>query len=235
MDLRFRKCTFFLVRKKTKAGGRDSSASKLCGTCFAISMTLTGRTPTQDSAERDISYAVTAAHVINKTKPDEDLYIRVNSTAGGTYDIPAPVSDWKRHPVSDIAACAIDWPEGVTLDVMTIPLDKLPTPETPMRSVCEGEEVTIVGLLTPFSGNKAHPANRSAWLHRLDATRKGSSESWRRRRRKGGDGRLPGRVTGIPRYERIASLCVSTPKSSERSIIRSHDSVLCSWSGARSN
>jgi len=154
LDLRFRKCTFFLVRKKKTAGGKQPG--EYCGTCFGIVMGLNGEEDSQPDANLgEISYIVTAAHVINNTKGGEELYVRVNTTGGKTYDIFAPVSRWKFHAVTDVAACAVDWPVDVTLEVMLIPLKNLPKSMNDVAvKIVEGEETISVGLLPEIPGSE---------------------------------------------------------------------------------
>lgn len=152
VDLRFRKCTFFLVRKRKSGGGKE--AGLLCGTCFAVGMTI----DVSDEKTPNMQYAVTAAHVVNNTRQDQSLFIRVNTFDGRTKDIAAPVATWKFHPTTDVAVCAIDWPEDadeLNLDVMAIPIANLPKSEDDSRlKIVEGEEVIVVGLLTAFPGSQ---------------------------------------------------------------------------------
>lgn len=101
-----------------------------------------------------IDYAVTAAHVINNTKDSEEIYIRVNGVGNKTYDVSAPVSKWKFHPVTDVAACAVEWPDGIELDAMTIPVKNLPKSiEDISGKIVEGEETLAVGLLPEIPGS----------------------------------------------------------------------------------
>ena len=154
MDHRLRKCTFFLVRKKKKAGGKEPS--RLCGTCFAVGMRLDGASD-EAAQEADLAYAVTARHVVENTPSSEELYIRVNTLDGSPpYDVPAPIASWRVHSTTDVAVCPIDWPEGQTLDAMVLPISKLPKDKSEIVSnyIGEGDEVMIIGLLTHFPGSK---------------------------------------------------------------------------------
>lgn len=152
VDLRFRKCAFFLVRKGKNAGGKE--AGRLCGTCFAVATSI----DENDETQPNIEYAVTAAHVVNNTHTDQNLFIRVNTFDGRKKDIPAPVSSWKFHPHTDVAACPIDWPDDADahkLDIMTIPVAHLPKSGDDSRlKIVEGEEVFIVGMLNKFPGSQ---------------------------------------------------------------------------------
>jgi hypothetical protein len=154
LDLRFRKTTFFLLRKKKKGGGREPDV--YCGTAFAVTVGFEGHEIDKSDWVGGINYAVTAAHVVRNTPQSEELYLRVNKVGLGTHDIKVPVSTWKFHPVTDVAVCAVNWPEDVPLDVMTIPITKFPQgPEgTYANQVVEGEEIITVGLLTPFPGSE---------------------------------------------------------------------------------
>jgi hypothetical protein len=156
LDLRFRKCTFFLIRKSKHAGGRSKVPPVYCGTCFGIGMTLEGKDPTQDDHYGSLNYAVTAAHVIRNTLSSDELFIRVNTVGGHMLDIPAPVASWKFHPVTDVAVCRVEWGEGShNLDAMVLPISKLPTAKSDVwGNFIEGEEVLIVGLLTSFPGTE---------------------------------------------------------------------------------
>jgi len=153
LDLRFRKCVFFLVRKKRKAGGKKPSVH--CGTGFAVGVGFTVHEMAEADWTGGIDYAVTAAHVVKNTPPDEDLYLRVNTVNGPPCDVPVPVSTWRYHPVTDVAACPINWPEKEPLDLMTIPVTKLPQgpEEIYANQVHEGEEVIICGLLSGLPGS----------------------------------------------------------------------------------
>jgi hypothetical protein len=154
LDLRFRQCTFFLVRKKKTAGGKQPG--EYCGTCFGIAMGLNGEEdPRSDANLGEISYIVTAAHVINGTRDGEELHVRVNTAEGKTHDIIAPVSRWKFHTVTDVAVCAIDWPDDVALEVMLIPLKNLPKSMNDVaEKIVEGEETIAVGLLPEIPGSE---------------------------------------------------------------------------------
>jgi hypothetical protein len=156
MDPRFRQCTFFLLRKKRKGGGKEHSSP--CGTCFAVGMELDGTVPEDVRGKHsELAYAVTARHVVENTRESDDLYIRVNTRDGSPpYDIPAPTASWRVHPTTDVAVCPIDWPEGQTLDVMVIPFANLPKDKAAIDAnrITEGEEIMIVGLLTLFPGLK---------------------------------------------------------------------------------
>jgi hypothetical protein len=103
-----------------------------------------------------VSYIVTAAHVVKNTRDDEELYLRVNTVNGPPEDIRVPSSTWKFHATTDVAACAVDWSENRELDVMVIPITRLPQgPEgIYANQIVEGEEIIVCGLLTPFPGSK---------------------------------------------------------------------------------
>ena len=99
MDHRLRKCTFFLVRKKKKAGGKEPS--RLCGTCFAVGMRLDGASD-EAAQEADLAYAVTARHVIENTPSSEELYIRVNTLDGSPpmmFPLRSPRGEFIRPPM----------------------------------------------------------------------------------------------------------------------------------------
>jgi hypothetical protein len=153
LDLRFRQCVFFLVRKKKRGGGKQPVL--VCGTAFAAGVGFEGGDMSKPDWVGGIDYAVTAGHVVKNTQPDEELYLRVNTLAGPSIDIPVPVSTWKFHPTTDVAACAVDWPEN-TLDVLSIPVTHFPQgPEgVYANQVVEGEEIIVCGLLTSFPGSK---------------------------------------------------------------------------------
>lgn len=99
---------------------------------------------------------MTARHVVENTPDSEELYIRVNTLTGKPLDVPAPAASWKKHPVTDVAAIPMNWPEPKTLDAMTIPFTKLPRdkPQVTANRITEGDEILIVGLLTHFPGSK---------------------------------------------------------------------------------
>jgi hypothetical protein len=153
LDLRFRKCVFFLLRKKKRGGGKEPFY--FCGTAFAVSVGLQGHEIGKPDWLGGVDYVVTAAHVVKNTRPDEDLFIRVNRVSKSSLDIKVPVSTWKCHSSTDVAVCAVEWPADELLDVMTIPVTQLPKgPEgVYANEVVEGEEVTICGLLTSFPGS----------------------------------------------------------------------------------
>jgi hypothetical protein len=155
LDLRFRKCTFFLVRKKKRGGAKEYG--RYCGTAFAVAVGLGGSEIDKSDWIGGINYAVTAGHVVKNTPADEELFIRVNKVGLGTHDIKVPIASWKFHKVTDVAVCAVEWPEKIQLDVMTIPVTRLPQgPEGVYgNGVVEGEEITIVGLLDKFAGTES--------------------------------------------------------------------------------
>jgi len=163
LDLRFRKCVFFLLRKKKRGGGKEPFY--FCGTAFSVSVGFEGHEMDKPDWNGGIDYAVTAAHVVKNTQADEELYLRVNTTDGVQKDIHVPTSTWKFHATTDVAVCAVDWPEnGKNLDVMAIPITRLPQgPEgIYANQVVEGEEVIVCGLLTSFPGsNRIQPIIRT--------------------------------------------------------------------------
>lgn len=156
LDLRFRKCVFFLVRKRKRGGGREGA--RYCGTGFAAIVGFAGLESGKPDWEGGVDYAVTAGHVVKNTPDTDELYLRVNTLDGDRkpLDIPVPVSTWKHHPTTDVAVCAVDWPQDRELDVMTIPITRFPQgPEgVYANQVVEGEEVIICGLLTSFPGSE---------------------------------------------------------------------------------
>jgi len=154
LDLRFRKCTFFLLRKRKTSGGHE--VPRLCGTAFAVSAGLDGHEMGEPEWAGGIDYAVTAAHVVKNTLASEELYLRINVVDGSSVEIPVHVSTWKYHPITDVAVCPVDWPKDKQLDVMTIPVTRLPRGPEGVYSnrVGEGEEVIVCGLLTSFPGSK---------------------------------------------------------------------------------
>ncbi len=160
LDLRFRKCVFFLLRKKKRGGGKE--AVRFCGTAFAVSVGFEGLEMGKPDWVGGIDYAVTAAHVVKNTQADEELYLRVNTINGSSVssvDVLVPTSAWKFHATTDVAVCAVNWPErenASLLDVMSIPITRLPQgPEgVYANGIVEGEEVIACGLLTPFPGSK---------------------------------------------------------------------------------
>jgi hypothetical protein len=145
---------FFLLRKKKTGGGKEPFY--FCGTSFAVSVGFEGHEIGKSDWVGGIDYAVTAAHVVKNTPANEELYLRVNAVSGPPIDIPVPVSMWKSHATTDVAACPVSWPEDKQLDVMTIPIARLPQgPEgIYANQVMEGEEVIICGLLTSFPGSE---------------------------------------------------------------------------------
>jgi hypothetical protein len=144
----------FLLRKKKSGGGRQPV--RFCGTAFSVSVGFEGLEIGKSDWIGGVDYAVTAAHVVRNTPASEELYLRVNAVSGPTIDIPVPVSTWRFHATTDVAACSVSWPEDKQLDFMTIPITRLPPgPEGVYHNqVVEGEGVIICGLLTSFPGSE---------------------------------------------------------------------------------
>src|SRR2546425_2452927 len=98
------------------------------------------------------TYAVTARHVIEKTRPNGPLYLRVNTTAGGFQDYLAHQDSWFSHPSTDVAVCLMSLPTP-TLDHLPIPLAMLATDEyVAANNIGIGDEVFFAGLFSEHPG-----------------------------------------------------------------------------------
>jgi hypothetical protein len=155
LDHRFRKCTGFLLRKPKRGGGKEKPV--FCGTAFFASVGFEGQEVGKSDWLGGVDYAVTASHVVKNTSSTDELYLRVNRVFGGgqPVDIKVPTSAWRFHAVTDVAVCAVAWPEE-RLEVMTIPLSAFPQGDegTYFNGVAENEDVMICGLLTNFPGSE---------------------------------------------------------------------------------
>jgi len=141
----FRKCVTFLLLdipdNQTGAVRRVPAA-----TAFFVGI------PIGDG--HSVVYAVTARHVIYKSRPYGPLYVRMNTAAGTFRDFQAPQDSWVTHPSTDVAVARVGLSfEG--FDLKVIPLSMLATDEyVARRNVGEGDEVFFVGLFSQFPGRE---------------------------------------------------------------------------------
>ncbi len=143
VDEQFRKCVAFLVVEEL-----DEITGELIkkprATTFFVSNPRTDETL--------LTYAITARHVIDKSRPNP-LYIRVNTTSGGVQYLIAPQDDWISHPLTDVAVFSVELPSG--LDLISIPFSMLAS-DRHIRGekVGAGDEIFFVGLFSEHYGQE---------------------------------------------------------------------------------
>ena len=104
------------------------------------------------SDNKDTVYLVTARHVLERSRPYGELYLRLNTRGHGHAEVRVPHEDWVVHPSTDVAIMSPPLPDDA--DAKWIPFEWLATPETvSKRGVGAGDEVAFVGLFAPFPGS----------------------------------------------------------------------------------
>jgi hypothetical protein len=141
----FRKCvTFMLLDVPDNQTGTVRRIP--AATAFFVSVPIGDEYP--------VVYAVTARHVIYRSRPYGPIYIRINAADGTFQDIQVAQDSWVAHPSTDVAVTRVTLPfEG--FDLKAIPLSMLATDEyVAQRNIREGDEVFFVGLFSQFPGRE---------------------------------------------------------------------------------
>ena len=151
IDEQFRKCVAFLC--VDVADGIDTTPRRIpAATAFFVGV------PLGADNERSAVYAVTARHVIAKSRPHGPLYIRINTAAGGFQDFLVPQDAWACHPSTDVAVIAVAIPQE-QVDTRMIPLSMLATDDyVVQKRIGAGDDVFFVGLFSEYVGQERSQA-----------------------------------------------------------------------------
>lgn len=99
-----------------------------------------------------VPYVITARHVLDKSRPYGNLYVRINRKEGGFEDFEAPQDEWTTHLPTDVAVCRV----AISIDdfdLLAPQLNVLATDEyVQSRSISEGDEVFFVGMFSQHPG-----------------------------------------------------------------------------------
>lgn len=111
-----------IPRDFRKSVGFLMAGAKHVGTAFLVSVPVT-----KDPRDGVMIYAVTAGHLIDGTRPDGDLILRVNKVGGGHEPFPVDHDRWIVSPSVDAAVVRVgcDRKKSRELDVVPIPFDGL--------------------------------------------------------------------------------------------------------------
>lgn len=143
---RFKKLVAFLVTDRyDKAAGKV--LRKPIGTAFFILIRCTN--------SLFISYAITARHVIEGSREDGMLYIRLNTRDGSFKDFEAPQNNWVLHPSTDVAVTPVEFTNDI--DWAVLPNGILATDEfIEKHEVGIGDEVFFLGLFSEYWGQESN-------------------------------------------------------------------------------
>lgn len=143
---RLKKLVAFLVTDRyDKEVGR--LLRKPIGTAFFIIMRITN--------SLFVSYAVTARHVVEGSREDGMLYIRLNTRDGSYKDFEAPQNNWVLHSATDVAVTPVAFPPDI--DWATLPNGVLATDEfIKQHEVGIGDEVFFLGLFSEYYGQETN-------------------------------------------------------------------------------
>ena len=141
----FRKCVAFLfvdvIDDDTRTTKRIPAA-----TAFFVGVPVNN--------EGSVTYAVTARHVIDASRPHGELYVRINKISGGFRDFKAPQDAWACHPLTDVAVIPVKLPRG-QFDLRTIPFSMLATDDYVIQQrIGAGDDVFFVGLFSAYTGQE---------------------------------------------------------------------------------
>lgn len=101
IDERYRKCATFLY-----ADLKDEDTLAILRKPVATTFFIASH---QVNFGKEV-FAVTARHVINRSRP-HPLFIRINHTDKQFTDIPAPQDSWTLNPTTDVAVLQVKLPE----------------------------------------------------------------------------------------------------------------------------
>jgi len=145
IDDKVRKCVAFLIVE-----GPDPKTGTLkkipSGTSFFVGVPI-GNAHT-------VIYAVTARHVIDKSRSYGPLYLRVNIVGGGFKDFEIPENSWISHSTTDVAVTQVDLShEG--LDLRPVPVTDLANDKyVDEHGIGLGDDVFFAGLFSKFAGEE---------------------------------------------------------------------------------
>lgn len=145
VDEQYRKCVAFLfvdvIDGDTRTIKRIPAA-----TAFFVGVPVNN--------EGSVTYAVTAKHVVDASRPHGPLYIRINKISGGSQDFQAPQDAWVCHPSTDVAVV----PVGLAVeqfDFRRIPLSMLATDDYVIQQrIGAGDDVFFTGLFSEYAGQE---------------------------------------------------------------------------------
>jgi len=137
----FRECVTFLYLEKSE-GTIKVGLKQPVATAFFIGVPFEQLT---------FKYVVTARHVIDNTRTEGKLYIRVKKTDGSYDDLLADHDSWISHPSSDVTVSPValtNFHEPRLIRVDDIATDAAIS----QRDIGPGDDVFFVGLFREFPG-----------------------------------------------------------------------------------
>lgn len=144
IDPQFRKCVTYLFRDYSDSNGEIKRRIPVA-TGFFVCVPLFG--------EIQAIYIVTARHVIRKSRPFGQLYIRFNLTDGTYSDFPAPQDKWIEHPNTDVALFYTMVPDNH--DITYIPTSLFVSPKfISDQRIKEGDDVFFSGMFKGYIGQE---------------------------------------------------------------------------------
>ena len=145
VDEQFRKCvTFLFVDVIDEVNGEPKRIP--AATAFFVGVPVDN--------EGSVTYAITARHVVDASRPHGSLYVRINTTSGGFQDFRAPQDAWVCHHSTDVAAIPVGLPSE-RFDLRTIPFSMLATDDYVIRQrIGAGDDVFFVGLFSEYAGQE---------------------------------------------------------------------------------
>jgi hypothetical protein len=94
IDEQFRKCVLFMF---VDVPGEDRSLRRTpVGTAFLMTVPF-------EELPGGVTYAVTARHVVEASRPYGLMYSRFNLKGGGFEDCEVSPDSWEVHPLTDVA------------------------------------------------------------------------------------------------------------------------------------
>jgi len=144
IDEQARKCVSFLAIQKP-GSQPESIALVAVGTLFYVGIR-------QDN-DRWVAYGITARHVVDASRPDGDLFIRLVDSNGNTVPMRIPVDLWWAHPNTDVAAIRISF-NLAEYGLQFLPTDLFATPDwLNQHNVGVGDRLVISGMFSNYVGS----------------------------------------------------------------------------------
>jgi len=144
-----------MPRDFRKSVGFLMAGEQHVGTAFLVSVPVS-----KDPRDGVMIYAVTAGHLVDGTRPDGDLILRVNKVGGGHEPFPIDHDRWIVSPSVDAAVVRVgyDRKKSRELDVVPIPFDGLLSDVRATElDVGEGDEMFYFAtLFASVPGKRRH-------------------------------------------------------------------------------